>query len=625
MTKINPNDGGRGRFQEFAESGRFLWEYLRGSKSGPVWFSAMLVVSAIAALTEVTSVLFVAPIIDLMSERELYDNIPFMGDFVALFRGFDVGVRLKLIALFMVFFVAFRGIALFAASVLGSNFVAKIQEEITLPYYRDTLFLRMSFIDHKSYGYLSNLVVAQIGRVAEIVRNINQIIFNLSLIPFYGALMLAISIPATIGALVFSLTSLLFLRVVGKWQIRLSRRWTQAAIDFSQHSADTLTSIKVLRLATAESYAVKKFETLMKRTFKLQRIFNSVNNINGPLITTLGGVLIAALLLGGSFLFDGASVDWLGQILVFLLIMTRLIGPTAGVNQAGLGILQHVSALRDLMEYKQACLQERETWGDICFEGLKTGLSFDDVSFTYSGSGQNAGRKTEVLKNLSFTVRPGEMVAIVGPSGAGKSTIANLIARLYDPSEGRVLVDGSDLKCLDLPSWRRHLGFVTQDILIFNISIAENIRFGSAEASLDDVIAAAKLAQADGFIRRMASGYDSLAGQNGGFLSGGERQRLVIARVLLQRPDILILDEATSNLDSLTEYAFQQSMSTLRGSCTMVVIAHRLATVVNADRILVIDEGRLVESGSHRELLENGGRYAEMVRRQSFDEVVASK
>lgn len=606
--------------KDFLGALRFLWDYLHSSRSGPAWFMAMLVVSAIAAITEVMSVLFVAPIVDLMSGKQLYDNTPFMGDFVALFRGYEAHTRLQVIALFMFVFVTLRGFALFAASVLGSNFVAKIQEEITLPYYRDTLYLRMAFINDKSYGYLSNLVVAQIGRVAEIIRNVNQIIFNVSLIPFYAALMLLISVPATLGALGFSVTSLVFLRIVGKWQVRLSRHWTEAAIDFSQHSADTLTSIKMLRLATAELFAVKRFMVLMQRTFKLQRILNAVNNINGPLITTLGGMLVAALLLSGSLLFEGPSSEWLGQILVFLLVLTRMVGPTAGINQAGLGIMQHVSALQDLMDYKQYCIKERETWGNVPFDGLKSALKFENVSFGYARNNGEDKPVNWVLRDLSFTVHPGEVVAVVGPSGAGKSTIANLIARLYDPCEGRIVVDGNDLRDIELPSWRRRLGFVTQEILLFNLSVAENLRFGRPDAGADEVVAAAKLAQAHGFIERMSCGYDSPVGQNGSLLSGGERQRLAIARVLLQRPDILILDEATSNLDSLTDYAFQQSMATLRGTCTMIVIAHRLITVAAADRILVIDNGELIESGCHTELMARNGKYAEMVKHQTFSD-----
>lgn len=610
---------------DFRSALSFLWDYLHSSRSGPAWFVAMLIASGIAAVTEVTSVLFVAPIVDLMSEKRLYDNTPFMGDFVALFRGYDADTRLQLIALFMFLFVALRGIALFAASVLGANFVAKIQEEITLPYYRDTLYLRMAFINDKSYGYLSNMVVAQIGRVAEIVRNINQIIFNASLIPFYAALMFVISVPATLGALGFSIVSLVFLRIVGKWQVRLSGRWTQAAIDFSQHSADTLTSIKMLRLATAEPFAVDRFKVLMQQMFKLQRIFNAVNNINAPLITTLGGFLVAGLLLSGSLFFVGTSAEWLGQILVFLLVLTRMVGPTAGINQAGLAIMQHVNALRDLMDYKQYCASERETWGDVPFEKLRTALAFENVSFEYPRAGNGDRGVSRVLRHVTFTVRPGEMVAIVGPSGAGKSTVANLIARFYDPSEGRILVDGVDLKDIDLPSWRRHLGFVTQEILLFNLSVAENLRFGRPDASDEEVVAVARLAQAHGFVERMAQGYDSPVGQNGSLLSGGERQRLAIARVLLQRPQLLVLDEATSNLDSLTEHAFQQSMATLRGSCTMIVIAHRLVTVAAADRILVIDEGELIESGSHADLMARNGKYAEMVRRQSFGDVLVAR
>ena len=226
--------------------------------------------------------------------------------------------------------------------------------------------------------------------------------------------------------------------------------------------------------------------------------------------------------------------------------------------------------------------------------------------------------ETEVLKDISLSVMPGEVVAIIGPSGGGKSTLSDLIPRFYDVTSGAILVDGIDLREYQLDSLRSHMGIVTQETILFNDTIAGNIRLGKRDATDAEVEAAARVANADGFIRETEHGYDTNVGDRGMKLSGGQRQRLSIARAVLKNPDILILDEATSALDTESEKLVQEALGSLLKGRTSLVIAHRLSTIVGADKIIVIEHGRIAEQGTHHELMERGGIYAHLIEMQQL-------
>ena len=240
-------------------------------------------------------------------------------------------------------------------------------------------------------------------------------------------------------------------------------------------------------------------------------------------------------------------------------------------------------------------------------------IAFHDVGFAYPAGGIPA------VSGLSFTVRPGETVAIVGPSGAGKSTVFSLIERFYDPTSGRIEMDGCDIRSVSLDALRRRIALVPQDVAAFAASIADNIAFGRADATRDEIEAAARSAMADGFIRDLPQGYDTPVGERGVTLSGGQRQRLAIARAILRDAPVLLLDEATSALDSQSERAVQEGLETLMQGRTTLVIAHRLATVLKADRILVMSGGRIIEEGTHASLAASGGLYSELARMQFRD------
>jgi ABC-type multidrug transport system fused ATPase/permease subunit len=297
----------------------------------------------------------------------------------------------------------------------------------------------------------------------------------------------------------------------------------------------------------------------------------------------------------------------LGQVFAIVLLLGYVYTPINGLVGANFKIQQSAAAITRIYEFLDYP-PERQTGNEVrqC-EGL---IQFRGVSFAYPGSSQT------VLKDLSLTIAPRSTVALVGRTGAGKSTLINLLLGFYDPDAGSVCVDHSYTREVSLDSLRKMVGLVDQHPFLFSGSIAENVRFGRPESSREEIIEACQMAHASEFIERLKDGYETLVGERGVRLSGGQRQRIALARVFLKRPDILILDEAVSEIDSESETHIHEAVLPLLGNCTMIIVAHRLSSLMLADHVFVLDEGTIVEQGSHHDLMRSNGAYARLFREQ---------
>jgi ABC-type transport system involved in Fe-S cluster assembly fused permease/ATPase subunit len=300
-----------------------------------------------------------------------------------------------------------------------------------------------------------------------------------------------------------------------------------------------------------------------------------------------------------------------GELVLVNAYLIQLTRPMDRLGQLYRSIKQAFVDLEQLMELLAEEPEVRDRPDAVPLPPGPGEIAFERVSFDYAGRA--------VLHGLDFHVAPGHRVAIVGPTGAGKSTIARLVFRFYDPTRGRIVIDGHDLRALTQSSLRAAIAVVPQDIVLFNDTIAYNLGFGRPDADRAEIEAAARAAQLHAFIAGLPDGYDTLVGERGLKLSGGEKQRVALARAILKRPRILILDEATSALDSVTEQAVQAALRSLGRRVTTLVVAHRLATIVDADEILVLDHGRIVERGTHDRLLAHAGLYADLWRRQGAE------
>jgi ATP-binding cassette subfamily B protein len=315
-------------------------------------------------------------------------------------------------------------------------------------------------------------------------------------------------------------------------------------------------------------------------------------------------------LAGGWFAIQGGLT--IGTIVAFVGYLARLYGPASSLAGVQIQIVSALAVFERIFEYLDMVPEGAEKPDAIVLGKVAGEVAFEDVHFSYS-------EDRIALDGVSFRIVPGQMAAFVGPSGAGKTTITQLVPRFYDPQAGVVRIDGHDVRDVTLASLRENIGIVTQETYLFHDTIAANLRYARADATDDEVIAAAKAANIHAFIEGLPDGYDSIVGERGHKLSGGERQRLAIARVLLKNPCILILDEATSALDSHNEALIQEALIPLMTGRTSLVIAHRLSTILSADVIFVVEGGKIIESGRHHELLERNGPYAQLYWTQFRD------
>jgi ATP-binding cassette subfamily B protein len=454
---------------------------------------------------------------------------------------------------------------------------------------------------------LDRSIQGLIGAISEIAFNILPAFVYLGIAVW---VMLKLDWRLTVLALVFTPLPILIARKAAPRQKRreqvLLDRWAKIYSRFNE----VLSGI-----VTVRSFAMEDMEK--------RRFLRSVGNANrivlrGVRYDSMAGAsqnlsVFAARLfgiaLGGYFVAQGEIT--VGTLVAFLSYMGGMFAPVQGLT----GIYRTLRTAMVSIDQVFHILDTPDYIGDapnaVCPAPVKGEVHFDKVSFAYDASGDT------ILEEIHFRARPGQMVAIVGPSGSGKTTLMALLQRFYDPTGGAVTLDGRDLRNLRQKCLRRNIGVVMQDALLFNESVQSNIAYGRPSASRDQIEAAAKAANAHEFITKLDKGYDTIVGERGSRFSAGERQRIAIARAILKDPALLILDEATSALDAETEFYVQQALERLIKGRTTFVIAHRLATVVNADLILVLKKGRVIERGTHKDLMTYGGYYASLVHRQT--------
>ncbi len=382
-------------------------------------------------------------------------------------------------------------------------------------------------------------------------------------------------------------------------------RYAQARLgDLNAALQDNLSGMREIQVFTQEEREMEQLgKRIMVHSSAITKAVSTSACFHGTIDFFAGLGTVSVVLLGGLMaLREQMSI---ADITGFLLYVNLFYEPIMGLNRLNESLQQALAASDRYFEVLDTQSDIDDAPDAIQLGRVKGRITYENVSFNYDD--------TPVLKCINLEVTPGEMVALVGPTGVGKTTMANLIPRFYDPTEGRILVDGVDVRTVAISSLRRNVGMVLQDVFLFNGTVAENIGYGSPGATLEQIIEAAIVAGADEFIREMPNGYDTHIGERGVRLSGGQKQRLAIARALLYDAPVLILDEATSSVDTETEAKIAAALERLVGGRTTIVIAHRLSTIRHADRIVVLDEGEMVEQGSHEELMGLNGLYSKLV------------
>ncbi len=367
---------------------------------------------------------------------------------------------------------------------------------------------------------------------------------------------------------------------------------------------ETITGNKIVKAFTAEEFELKRFFAATRDYFKTMLKLAWIGSLSSPFMEFIGGAVGAFILFVGTRRIAEGFIS-AGDFGAFVLAIFMMYTPINRLNRANNVLQQAVACYQRVKEIFEMTPQIQDHPEAVGLDKVEGRITFENVSFAYN-------QDRPALVNVSFDVKPKETVAIVGLSGAGKTTIINLLTRFYEPTSGRILIDGLDIKKIKLSCLRRQIGLVTQDIILFNDTVRNNIAYGQNDIPLERIIAAAQLAMAHDFIMALPQGYDTLIGEKGGLLSSGQRQRIALARAIVRNPAVLILDEATSALDSESERLIQLALSNIVKERTTIIIAHRIWTVRHADRILVVDRGRIVEMGTHEELYTLNGIYRKL-------------
>jgi ABC-type multidrug transport system fused ATPase/permease subunit len=483
-------------------------------------------------------------------------------------------------------------------SLYQESYIANLRERL----YQTYLNAPIRFFDNAQMGKITSTMINEIMNFSVMFSFLFSGITSILILLAYLTTFLVISwkltivVVALIGMVGLGLTYLLT-------SIKKSGySFLEANQEMSVRILDTLSGIRIVKTYGAEAFESENFKVACRRVERLANEIVRKQNLIDP-ITEWATLVMAMMILAASYalLISNGSLEP-SQLSIFMVALLRLMPITKKINASRGYIQQNIPSLNEIAQGLELEDKYAVVSGNIPFTGLKKGIAFYNVHFSYNG-------KDEILQGFNLEILKGKTVALVGSSGAGKSTLASLIPRLYDISSGIIELDGQDIRNFELASLRHHIGIVSQDTYIFSSSIRDNIAYGLTDVSDEQVEEAARLANAHEFISTLPNGYNTRVGDRGVQLSGGQRQRVSIARAILRDPEILILDEATSALDSQSEYLVQDAIERLRQNRTVVVIAHRLSTIRNADRIVVLDKGTVVESGGHQELLERRGSY----------------
>ncbi len=489
----------------------------------------------------------------------------------------------------------------------------------TLLNLRKTVFnnimdLHVGYFSNERKGDIISKVASDVQVVQFTVTNTLQVIFKEPVqLLFYIGVLLSISVELTIFSLmVIPISGFIISKIVK----RLKEQATTAHESFAKMIGfldESLGSIKIIKAFNASERVKKKFDDENIFYSNLTRKMVRRQQLASPVSQTLGVLVVVCIVLyGGTMILTNQSSLTPAKFLVYIALFSQVMQPIKAITDSFSGIHSGIAAGVRVLGVIDTKAELTEISSPVVLNEFKDSIRFEQVSFDYG--------ERPILKGINLNIKKGQTVALVGPSGGGKSTIMDLIPRFYDPVEGRIFIDGHDLKELSFDSLRSKLGIVNQQSILFNDTIANNIAFSRPEASLAEITAAAKIANADDFILNTEKGYDTNIGDGGNKLSGGQRQRICIARAVLANPPVMLLDEATSALDTESERLVQDALNRLMENRTSIVIAHRLSTIQNADLIVVIDKGQVMESGTHQELLKHGGLYHKLIALQTFSE-----
>jgi ATP-binding cassette, subfamily B, bacterial MsbA len=563
------------------------------------WMLALLILlGLLSAISEGFSISLIIPLLASGAESAQQNTNHW---FARLFSRFSGNQRVMMIAACFLAGVVLKNALSYAYGLLARWLNATISHRLRSGILAQVLSLSQLYLDSQESGKLINTLGSETWRMASALSTLGDMLIDLCMVLIFAVLLLSISLKLTLVCGVFFLFVSLVNMLVTRRVKRLGKEAVEANRVFTYRMLEVFNGLRVIRLFGREEFEQDRFDNaslgVRKTFFRVDRL----SSIVPALSEVLAAIFFVSLLVTAK-----KNPAELGATLVFLVLLYRMQTRIKSLDHQRVALEGLAGSVEDVRSLLDSTDKPFLRGGDKRLTSLTPGIRFEDVSLAYDTATDHA------LKDVTLSIRTAETTALVGSSGAGKSSIASLICRLYDPTSGVVTVGDCDLRDLDLAWWRSRIAVVSQDVHLFNTSVAENISYGKPGAGRKDVLEAAKRAQASQFIEALPQGYETNLGERGLRLSGGQRQRIALARALIRDPEILILDEATNALDLISEHLVQDALEVFAAGRTVIIIAHRISTIENADQVIVLDAGRVLECGKVQDLVASGGYFSRL-------------
>jgi subfamily B ATP-binding cassette protein MsbA len=581
----------------------------------PGWICLAILLGFSSALFNGVSTTLIVPVVlGFLGKGDIGLNggPPIIQKILSLFDSDEGSYSLLIMVVTVLMAIVLKNLAVYINSIVSANLSRKLTNEIRKEAIRLLLEIDLYYFSRTKIGDIINIIGNEVGRAAISIRMAINIFTTSITILIFACILISISWKLTLA----STFLLILVAGINQFLINRAKKFGQVLSDQSRTYSTTLleilTGIRLIKAISNEEYEYKLIEQSIHAWERADQQSQANYDAIGPINEVVGTLAILAIVFLGRAFFWQQIESILTVLLIYLYVLFRLLPIVSQLNAQRSNFANVAPSTKIVADFLRRDDKPFMANGQSLYTKLEQGIRIENVSFAYPG------HDGLVLNGVDLWIPKGTTLALVGASGAGKSTLADLLPRFYDPVEGRIAIDGEDLREFNIRSLRRAMGIVSQDTFLFNNSVRYNIAYGLEHVTEEEVIQAAKRANAYEFIVQLPKGFDTTIGDRGVLLSGGQRQRLAIARALLRDPDILILDEATSALDTVSERLVQQAINELCRDRTTVVIAHRLSTVQKADQIAVLDKGQVVEIGTHEELLKKGGYYTRLYSMQ-FD------